>query len=626
MGDQKVKKIAGELSKANFSKHLLQDIEALNFMLQNQLFEDDVIRIGAEQEFCLVTQSWRPSKKALSILKEINDTHFTTEIAKYNLEINLDPVLLKNDAFTQVENQLLDLLTTAKQVAKSYKNHILLTGILPTITKRELQLDYMTPKPRYFLINKMLKKLRGGDFRLNIRGVDELNNVHDSVLYEGCNTSFQMHLQIPSHDFIASYNWALAVSGIVLSMCTNSPLLLGRELWNETRIALFKQSIDTRKSSYVLKNQEARVAFGSNSWASGSVVEIFKNLIAQHDSIITKEILINSLETVKKGTIPKLEALCTFNGTIYRWNRACYGITNNKPHLRIENRYIPSGPSVKDEMANFAFWVGLMMGRPSKYDDMEAVMDFRDAKANFIKAARYGKETLLFWDKTYKPATDLVLNTFLPIAYDGLQKMNISSQSIYELLGVIEERAKSQTGSEWMVSNYRKLSKHNKQDDALQILTQSIHDFQKDNTPVSQWRMLRENEKLEAKKNTKVNHIMTTRLFVVHKNDLASLATSIMKWKNIHHVPVESKKGKLVGLLTWTHMAKLIEEKQNQDISNYLVKDIMVKKVFTVTPQTSIKKAVSLMEEHNIGCLPVIQKEYLVGIITAKDLIEASYE
>ena len=625
MGDQKVNKIKGKHTKARFTQHLLEDLKALDYMLKNNLFEDDTIRIGAEQEFCLVNQDWRPSKKALTILKNIDDPHFTTEIAKYNLELNLDPVVLTKNAFNKVENQLTELLQKAINKAALAQNKIVLTGILPTITKNELQLDYMTPKPRYYLLNKMLKELRGGDFRLHIRGVDELNNVHDSVLFEGCNTSFQMHLQIPSHDFIASYNWALAISGVVLSMCVNSPLLLGRELWSETRIALFKQSIDTRKSSYVLKNQEARVAFGNNSWAEGNIVEIYKNLIAQHDNIVTKTISVNSLEEIKNGNTPKLEALCTFNGTIYRWNRVCYGVTNGKPHLRIENRYIPSGPSIKDEMANFAFWVGLMMGRPKEYDTMQKVMDFRDAKANFIKAARYGKESLLFWDNTYVSASDLLLQKILPIAKSGLQKMNIDDQSINELLGIIEERAKTQTGAEWMVTNYRKLLKNNKPDDSLQILTKSIYDFQKNNSPVSQWRMLRDNEKLDAKKNTEVAHIMTTRLFVVHKNDLASLATSIMKWKNIHQVPVESKKGKLVGLLTWKHLLKFQEKQKSTALNHYFVKDIMVKKVITVTPQTSIKKAVTLMKKHQIGCLPVIQKKYLVGIITAKDLIEASY-
>ena len=174
----------------------------------------------------------------------------------------------------------------------------------------------------------------------------------------------------------------------MLASCANSPLLLGRELWSETRVALFRQSIDTRHISLALKDQLPRVSFGSK-WASGSISEIYKDNISQYKPILASEIDENALETLQKGTIPKLKALSLHNGTIYPWNRACHGVGDGKPHLRIENRYIPSGPSVADEMANFAFWVGLMKGRPKKFDVMASLMDFKEAKANFIKAARY---------------------------------------------------------------------------------------------------------------------------------------------------------------------------------------------------------------------------------------------
>ncbi len=617
MGEQKVKSISDNLARANFIRHLLNDVNALELMLEKGLIESGVTRIGSEQEFCLVNKNWRPSKKSGEILNDINDSHFTTEIALFNLEINLDPIELKQDAFSQVENQLMNLLEKAKIIAKKNNNRIILTGILPTISKKELEFKYMTPNPRYWMLNDMLKELRGTNFRLHLRGVDELFIKHDSVMFEGCNTSFQMHLQISPDDFISSYNWAQAISGPLLGICTNSPILLGRELWSETRIGLFQQSIDTRNSSFALENKQSRVSF-SKQWAKGTVADLYKNDIAKHKVIISKEIDCNSLEDLENGKIPKLQALCLFNGTIYRWNRPCFGISEGKAHLRIENRYIPAGPSVIDEMANFAFWVGLMKGRPKKYDDMPSVMDFKDAKANFIKAARTGKESVMVWMGKQISVRNLVVNELLPIAKLGLEKMNIDKKDIDQYLGVIEKRTISMTGSQWSVKNYRHLRKNLKQDDALLALTKAIYDNQKNNAPVHDWPMIDKHIK-EYQDAHLVSHIMTTQLFTVNKDDLADLATSIMKWKGIHHVPVENKFGKLCGLLTKTHMDHF--HKNNYENKNTIVADIMEKNVTIVKPNTKILEAIHLMKKDNIGCLPVVQEKSLVGIITIKDII-----
>jgi len=267
MGEQKVNKQESAEKKTEFVRHLLDDVKALEYMLEHQLFEKGITRIGSEQEFCLVTEDWRPVKKSSEILREINDPHFTTELACFNLEINLDPIELIGSCFSKMEQQLHELLLKASRAADQNNAKIVLAGILPTINKSHLSLDYLTPKPRYYALNKGLMNLRKKDFYLHILGVDELNITHGSVLFEACNTSFQMHLQIDPDDFISSFNWAQAISGPLLSVCSNSPLLLGRELWNETRIALFRQSVDTRNISLALKDEPPRVAFGSD-WAS----------------------------------------------------------------------------------------------------------------------------------------------------------------------------------------------------------------------------------------------------------------------------------------------------------------------------------------------------------------------
>ncbi|MEP1096978.1 MAG: CBS domain-containing protein [Cyclobacteriaceae bacterium] len=618
MGDHSIKTTDDRHVHEQFIKHLLSDIEALELMLEKGLIESGITRMGAEQEFCLITDNWRPANTSEQILKGLNDPHFTTELARYNLELNLDPVELTGDCFSVTEQKLREFLNKAIAVAKEHETFVLLTGILPTVTKSELVFDYMTPNPRYTVLNEMMKKQRGDDFRLRIRGIDELSILHDSVLFEACNTSFQMHYQIEADDFISSYNWAQAISGPVLGVSTNSPLLLGRELWSETRIALFQQSIDTRTSSYALKDQQARVTFG-DSWASGTAADFFKNEIARYRVLFAKEIESNSVEDLERGQIPKLQALCTHNGSIYRWNRPCYGVGGGKPHLRIENRYIPSGPTIIDEMANFAFWLGLMLGRPKSFDDMESTMDFRDAKSNFIKAARTGKESVQYWNGKLISVRDLVSEELLPIAQAGLESAKVDKGDIQRLLGVIEERASKITGSQWSVRKYRYLRKTKQRDDALLALTQSMYNHQFIGNPVHEWPIEEDSSHIHDSAHL-INHVMSTQLFTVNENDLADLAIKIMKWKNIHHLPIESESGDLCGLLTHTHIERF--EKESTIGEKMKVGDIMTKAVHTASLETTIKEAIAFMKEKEIGCLPVTQGDQLVGIVTIADLIE----
>ena len=617
MGEHRVSKLSTPEARISFIRHLLNDLRTLELMLKKDVIEKGITRIGTEQEFCLVTDHWRPAKNSEKILSAINDPHFTTELARYNLEINLDPLELKTDCFTKLENQLNAYLKQAAEVAKKFDTKVLLAGILPTISKNEVELDYMTPSPRYWTLNDSIKELRGKDFEMHIRGVDELSITHDSVLFEACNTSFQMHLQVDPDAFIANYNWAQAISGPVLGICTNSPLLLGRELWSETRIALFQQSIDTRISSYALQDQLARVMFG-NEWEEGSIAEIYKHDIARHKIIISRDIENNSMEVFNRGETPKLEALNLHNGTIYRWNRPCYGVAGNKAHVRIENRYIPAGPSTIDEIANFAFWAGLMMGRPEKYDNIAEHMDFRDAKSNFFKAARTGKESVLRWMDIQISVRELIIKHLLPMAYAGLEKANIDKNDIERLLGIIEQRAINFTGTQWSIRTYRNLRRQMKRDDALVALTKTIYEHQQTNLPVHEWPVQTLFPKADESAHL-VSHIMSTQLFYVNENDLAELATSVMDWKNIHHVPVQNNEGRLTGLLTWTHMIRSKEKKLGDE--NSIVAEIMTKRVEFAHPNTEIKDAIKIMKKNEYGCLPVIQDQLLVGIITIKDVV-----
>lgn len=617
MGNQNVHSKFGKKERLVFVHHLLSDIAALEKMLKKGLIESGIARIGAEQECFIVDQHWRPAKKATALLSALDDTHFTTEIGRFNLEINLDPVELKARAFSIVENQLVQLLEKAKQKARDQHCNLILTGILPSLSNRDLTLENMTESPRYFLLNDRLKELKRGDFIIHLAGLDEVTIHHDSVMFEACNTSFQMHLQIDPDEFAASYNWAQAISGPVLGMCVNSPILFGRELWSETRIGLFQQSVDVRPFSRNLLNKTARVSFG-DSWLRGNVVDFFKNEVSNHKMIMSKNISKTALEQLATGQIPRLDALNLHNGTIYRWNRVCYGLGNGQAHLRIENRYLPSGPTVIDEMANFAFWIGLMKGMPASYQDITKVMDFADAKTNFMKAARTGSESIMTWMGEKIPLTELVKKKLLPMAKQGLECMNIDTTDIDRLLGIIEERTSYRTPAQWSVDHFRRLKKTMKPDVAALYLTKLIHANQKENIPAHLWPSLVGNQKILGLA-TEVGHIMSTQVYTVFPEDSAELIFTVMSWKNIHHLPVVDQSEYLMGLLTWNHMEKFREETSNPK-HNLTVGDVMLKSVITVEPNTKLSIAKSIINNKQIGCLPVVHFKQLVGIITLKDL------
>ncbi|MFZ1809222.1 MAG: CBS domain-containing protein [Cyclobacteriaceae bacterium] len=613
MGDYKVDKLHDEY-RAKFIRHLLNDVQALDLMIERGLIESGIRRMGAEQEFCLVKPDYSPSSSAMEVLEEMNDAHFTTELALYNLEANLDPLEIRGDCFTQTHQQLKTLFDKAQQASKRFDTQLLLTGILPTIRRKELALSYLSPIPRYKQLNDIMRELRGNDFSLHLRGVDELTLQHDSILFEACNTSFQLHLQLDPDDMVASYNWAQAIAGPVLSVCTNSPLLLGKELWSETRIALFQQSVDTRNTSDLSVDREARVSFGTE-WLKDAITNIFKDDIARHSMILSTELNEDSMELLNQGEIPALRALKIHNGTIYRWNRPCYGVADGKAHIRIENRYIPSGPTMTDEIANFAFWIGLMLGRPKQYDQVDQLMDFRDVKANFINAARVGKEIQLHWMGKVISSGELITKELLPIAHAGLRKAGVAEQDIDKYLQVIELRTNRMTGSQWTVNTYRNFRKTLKQDDALKALTEVMHKQQSTDLPVHSWSVPESPPSHYPQYNKKLAHeIMTTNLFTVHPYDHADLVYHIMQWKNIHHVPVINANDQLVGILT----SKNVTSEAN---THKEVKDIMVTGVTTAPPSMNADEAAQIMMKEKIGCLPIVDKDKLVGIITRNDIV-----
>lgn len=616
MKDLEVTKLKTKKDRANYIHHLLNDIKALELMIEKGLFEEGPLRVGAEQEFCLVDANFLPESNSLTILDNIADTHFSTEVGNFNLKINLDALALQKDCFSKMHNQLEILLEKAKKSASKTNSKILLAGILPSLSASDINEQNITNVERYTVLNDAIKSDKKTYCDIHIKGVDEINLSHDSVKLEGCNTSFQMHLQLGIKDFVDNYNWAQAIAGPILSVCTNSPLLFGKELWSETRIALFTQSIDTRENSYLLNENQSRVSFGNN-WQTGSITDIFKDNISRFRSFTTANFSTNSLDMLNANETPKLQALQLHNATIYPWNRVCYGEINGKPNLRIENRYIPSGPTTIDEIANMLFWVGVMLGKPKKFNKIHNLWDFKDVKTNFFNAARYGMATQFYWNGAYVSSHDLLLDEFLPMAYKGLYSVGVTPKDAEYYLKVIKDRVNGTNGSEWLIRNFRQLQNKHKPFEAMQVLTASLYEKQEKGYPVSTWGMLHDGDESPFKKQRLVKHVMSSDIFSVSKKDSIELVLNIMNWKKIHHMPVINKERELQGLISWTDVKAYLDAEKKQNTS---VQKIMKTDIVTVNEYATLEEAKKIMDASAIGSLAVVNQNKLVGLITYNDL------
>ena len=624
MGEMRVKLAKSQRQIQIFEKHLLKDIKAMERMLIEGWFDDEVIRIGAEQELCIIDKNFRPAPKNVEILDKANNPNFTTEFAKFTAEINLTPQVFKGSCLTDMENEINDLLEKFRVAAKEFEVEPILTGILPTIRKHDISIDNLTPMERYFALCKAINKLRGDVYELKIRGIDELIMKHDSPLLEACNTGFQVHLQVAAPEFVKMYNIAQAVAAPVLAASVSSPILFGRRLWKETRTALFQQSVDTRSTSDHLREFSPRVTFG-NKWLKKTILEIYREDIVRYRVLLSTELTEDVMKKIDSGEVPQLEALNIHNSTIYRWNRPCYGISDGKAHLRIENRIFPSGPSVVDEMANAAFWLGLMIGYRDEIEDVTKLMSFDAAKNNFTTAAQYGLDTKFTWFNNKKVTSQqLILKELLPIAEKGLNAAKVNKADISKYLGVIANRVKSgTTGAHWMLSAHEKLTKETTNEDALTIITAGMLKNQKKNIPVHKWKLPSMKDGVKLDHNTLlVEEFMGRDLFTVQPHDIVSLVSEIMDWQKINYVAVENENGNLVGLVTSRLLLKHYKNSSLEDDEMPIpVKSLMIKNPITIRPEATIKEAMETLEKHGVGCLLVVKGKRLIGIITAKNFL-----
>ena len=606
----------------DFMHAILSDLRALERMIADGLFETDVRRVGAEQEMFLIDETWAPARGVLKLLDRLGDDHYTTELGQFQIEANCDPQTLAADGLSRMHAQLDDLVDRARQAASEMGMNVVLMGILPTMRKADLGLDAMVPSPRYLALNKVVTAMRGGHFTLSIKGLDELIIDHDSVMLEACNSSFQVHLQVAPSEFARLYNIAQVLAGPLMAISANSPIVFGRRLWAETRIALFRQAVDTRSHPDHRREAEARVSFGTR-WVRKSVVEIFQEDIARFRTLVGTDLDEDPLAMLDRGELPQLKALRLHNGTIYRWNRACFGITDGKAHLRIENRIMPAGPSTLDEIANAAFWCGLMVELGAREEDITRRIDFDQAGANFYTAAREGLGASFGWlDGAELSARELVLDRLLPVAEAGLRRQGIAESDRTRYLSVIEERVRTaRTGARWLFSSWTSLRDRATPGERANALVAATVNRQQTGRPVAQWERARLDEAYATQSNyLRVEHYMTTDLFTVQADDAVEMVAHLMTWERIQHVPVEDKDHHLVGIVTQRAVLRFLTGRRAS--LRAPVADIMKTEVTTVSPETTTIDAIRLMRRLRVGCLPVVHDDRLVGIITEESFMD----
>jgi CBS domain-containing protein/gamma-glutamyl:cysteine ligase YbdK (ATP-grasp superfamily) len=609
-----------------FTRAVLDDLHGLEKLIEQDRFERGVRRIGAEQEMFLVDAACQPAPVAVALLEKLKrEKRITTELARFNLEANLTPHVFGDRCLQQMEHELEELIGTVDAAAAEIGASVALTGILPTLRLAHLHMDNMMPNPRYFELNRAASELSGGQFHIVIKGLDEIDITHDNVMLESANTSFQVHFQVAPHEFAPLYNLAQAISAPVLAAAVNSPLLFGQRLWNETRVALFQRSVDARSSTHKRRAAPPRVSFG-HGWIKDSILEIYKDDISRFRIMLsTDDLDEDPMKVLSEGGLPELHALRMHTSTVWRWNRACYGLSNGKAHLRIENRILPSGPTVLDEVANAAFFFGLMAMLADVYPRIDRVMEFDDAKNNFFAAARHGLNAQFTWieRKTYT-ARELIVGELLPAAREGLRTHGIHADDIARYLGVIEQRVESQqNGAQWYLRSLAKMEQA-PIDVRMRSLTSAMHNHQKSGEPVHRWPLAELHRTRDWFPSYRtVGQFMSTELFTVRAGDPVELAAQVMDWQEIRHVPVEDDQGKLVGLLAIRALLPLVARGKDASFRELTVQDVMVKDPVKAHADTPTLTALELMRTHNIGCLPVVDgDDRLIGAITVYDLLE----
>ena len=625
MGEHRVQDTSDEQRTRTFVRAMLDDIQALEVLIERNLIERGVCRVGVEQEMYIVDSQGYPAAVSDQVLKHLADDRFTTELAKFNLEANLPPRPIGGDFLRAMERDLGEVLKCANSAANSVDAHIVLTGILPTLQSENVSLANLTPEIRYKCLNDTCMASRGETFTLVIDGIDRFESSHHCAVIEGANTSLQLHMQVTPEEAGPLYNLAQLITAPLLAVAANSPVLLNRRVWHETRVALFERVFEYRSMPQLARSVPTRVGFGE-TWVRQSILEIFRENAIRHHVIMVRDPIDDPFQELSDGRVPELSALSLHNGTVWRWNRPCYGITNGKPHLRIENRALPAGPTIIDQIANAALFYGLMHYYQTDAKSIPQRIAFEDAKVNFFAAAQHGLDARFTWLDGYRLGVrELLRKELIPAARGGLESLQVPSEDVDRYLGIIEARVDNgQTGARWLLDGLARV--HEREREAVcRDSVKMMIERQGGELPVHLWELVVPNMGTEDMKLTKkLGDIMTTNLFTVRPGDLVDLATSMMEWKHVRHVPVEDAKGDLVGLLSTRELLRLRSGDTPTRDQPIPVSAIMRRNPPTMSPDAPLSEAFEQMLESDSGCVLIVTRGQLLGIVTERDLLEAA--
>ncbi|GAA4366065.1 glutamate-cysteine ligase family protein [Nocardioides caricicola] len=446
---------AQDFSRADRTRHrekVRRNLDVFARMLREARFDTDDPMTGMEVELNLVDENGDPALKNATALAAIEDPDFQTELGQFNIEINVPPAKLREGGLTTFEDSLRRSLNSAEQKSAEVGAHMVMIGILPTLAEGHFSVDSLSANPRYKLLSEQILNARGEDITIAIDGRERLRTTADSIVPEAACTSTQFHVQTSPDQFAAYWNASQAIAAVQVAVAANSPYLLGKELWRETRIPLFEQATDTRSEELKAQGVRPRVWFGER-WIT-SVFDLFEENVRYFPALLPITDDEDPLETLESGEAPKLAELRLHNGTIYRWNRPIYDVADGVPHLRVENRLLAAGPTVADTVANAAFYFGLVRALAESERPLWSQMSFSAAEENFHVAARQGIDAHIYWPGIGQiRATELVLRRLLPLAHQGLDAWGASSEEIDRLLGIIEQRCLlASNGAEWFAN------------------------------------------------------------------------------------------------------------------------------------------------------------------------------
>ena len=476
--------------RQRYRQKVRQCLDVFEQMLTSTRFAFGDRMTGMEIELNLVDRNYQPKMNNADILAAIADPEYQTELAQFNIEFNVAPRKLAGDALATMESQLRLSLNAAERKCVERDTHIMLIGILPTVMPETFEGEWMSDNARYEALNNAMLAARGEDIHINIRGPrgEHLNGYADSLAPESACTSVQLHLQVHPLAFANHWNAAQVLAGPQLALGANSPYFMGHDLWAETRIQLFKQATDTRPVE--LKNQgvRPRVYFGER-WIT-SIFDLFEENVHYYPALLPEIFDEDPQEVMDAGGVPQLSELMLHNGTIYRWNRPIYDTVDGTPHVRVENRVLPAGPTNADTLANAAFYYGTLHALALDDRPVWSRMSFKTAEKNFISGSKQGIDAELFWPgQGTMPASELVLRELLPLSYEGLQDFGIDTAIADRLLGIIEQRCLTgRNGTEWqrlVVGRFEERGMTRL--DALREMTAAYAERMHSNDPVHSW-------------------------------------------------------------------------------------------------------------------------------------------